>query len=609
MELPAHPRLPTPLRCDRRWVIKPSEISAHFSLLTTLLPHYLDFPRCALGLSSFLGPSLPFRLAPPLPTPSPPLALALRSSSPLLPLLLLSALPLLPFLQLLPSPIPTHLNHPPSPTPSPLAHSHPPHNNNKKTVDHIFYTTSAHVARLISHRKHLESLFPGGALGSKDYGRIVSDSHPTRLQVLLEHTAGRGSYSRREVGSDVLLEDELFGPVLPVVEVEGLEGALEYLEDNAFGDREHPLAVYAFTNDEEVKKTLESRTTSGTPVFGDTFAQVAINELPFGGVGESGYGRQALKYSFENFVYERGVVDVPFGLGAGFFAFGRPLLGSRSSFGMGADKDEDVIALSLRFEDYVAGSSFWIGFQISIPVFAALFPGPTKPPRSPLVVWSLFVVDNRWNCVEELEGALEYLEDKEHPLVSHAFTDGPDNRKTLESLTTSGKFVFSGTFTQVAINELPFGGVRESGAFCWLAPPPPSSSRPSVSRVRQLQAEGGKRGEEKEHPSVMYGFTDADEIKKKLDSHTTSGTIVFGNAFEQVAINERPFGGVGESGYRRQVLKGSFGNFAPGRGVDVAFGNEPYDTILYLPQTLESLEFMSVPLKGDIPRDKPLGLS
>ncbi|KAG6831115.1 hypothetical protein H0H87_006140 [Tephrocybe sp. NHM501043] len=50
---------------------------------------------------------------------------------------------------------------------------------------------------------------------------------------------------------------------------------------------------------------------SGNIVFNDTFQQLSVNEVPFGGVGESGYGRQHLKYSFENFAYDRGSVDIP----------------------------------------------------------------------------------------------------------------------------------------------------------------------------------------------------------------------------------------------------------------------------------------------------------
>lgn len=69
--------------------------------------------------------------------------------------------------------------------------------------------------------------------------------------------------------------------------------------------------LYAFTEDEELKKSIIQETTSGNVSFNDTFQFVSLNELPFGGVGESGHGNQVLKYSFNAFSYERAVSDTP----------------------------------------------------------------------------------------------------------------------------------------------------------------------------------------------------------------------------------------------------------------------------------------------------------
>jgi aldehyde dehydrogenase (NAD+) len=114
------------------------------------------------------------------------------------------------------------------------------------------------------------------------------------------------------VQRDSLMEGENFGPVLPIVvlpeESEGLEGACEFIRK-----RDHPLVLYAFTENDETKELSTSlspptisisremmlmgtvcsfivrdRTLSGSLVFNDTFMQLAVNEIPFGGVGESG---------------------------------------------------------------------------------------------------------------------------------------------------------------------------------------------------------------------------------------------------------------------------------------------------------------------------------
>jgi len=100
---------------------------------------------------------------------------------------------------------------------------------------------------------------------------------------------------------------EIFGPVLPIISVETLDDAIEYINRG-----NHPLVLYAFSTNEDNKKKIIANTTSGGLLFNDTFQQLSVDELPFGGVGESGYGRQVLKYSFDNFVYQRGILDVPY---------------------------------------------------------------------------------------------------------------------------------------------------------------------------------------------------------------------------------------------------------------------------------------------------------
>ncbi|TEB14391.1 ALDH-like protein, partial [Coprinellus micaceus] len=163
------------------------------------------------------------------------------------------------------------------------------------------------------------------ALDSTDYGRIVSQLHFQRITHLLEKTKGTvevggakgpGGAEAKDRGieptivkvkeGDVLLEEELFAPVLPVLGVESLDEALAYVRK-----RDHPLVIYAFSEDKATQDKIRKSTMSGGLVFNDTFQQLSVNEIPFGGVGESGYGRQVLKYTFEEFTYQRTVVDIP----------------------------------------------------------------------------------------------------------------------------------------------------------------------------------------------------------------------------------------------------------------------------------------------------------
>ncbi|KAG5338228.1 hypothetical protein C0989_007898 [Termitomyces sp. Mn162] len=163
-----------------------------------------------------------------------------------------------------------------------------------------------------------DSFYPEGALNSMS--RIISDTHHKRLRGLLERTQGKiifGGRTDEKRGfeptivkdvseGDSLLEEEIFGPILPLVPVDSVEDAIEFISS-----RDNPLVLYAFTEDEKTKDALIERTTSGNLVFNDVFQQLSVNELPFGGVGESGYGRQVLRYSYDNFVYDRACLDIP----------------------------------------------------------------------------------------------------------------------------------------------------------------------------------------------------------------------------------------------------------------------------------------------------------
>lgn len=170
-------------------------------------------------------------------------------------------------------------------------------------------------------QKHYNSFFPEGALDSPLFGSIVSDLHYKRLTSLLSRTKGevvlqgRADAARRRLeptivkdvaDGDSLLEEELFGPILPLVPVDSLKQAIDFVNS-----RSHPLVLYAFSDNESVKQQLVSETQSGGIVFNDTFQQLAVNELPFGGVGESGYGNQVMKHTYDTFTQLRSSIDMP----------------------------------------------------------------------------------------------------------------------------------------------------------------------------------------------------------------------------------------------------------------------------------------------------------
>jgi len=99
---------------------------------------------------------------------------------------------------------------------------------------------------------------------------------------------------------------EIFGPILSLVPVNNIEEAIAFVEA-----RPHPLVLYVFTENPELKQRLVETTMSGSIVFNDTAMQATVMELPFSGVGESGHGLHCLRYTFDDFSRLQRSIDVP----------------------------------------------------------------------------------------------------------------------------------------------------------------------------------------------------------------------------------------------------------------------------------------------------------
>lgn len=153
--------------------------------------------------------------------------------------------------------------------------------------------------------KAVAQLFPRIA-GNPDYAAIISPRHHARLQALLAQAEGEGARLQTvgaapgdaDAGRQMapvlvfgaattsrLLAEEIFGPILPVVPYGSLDEAIDYV--NA---RPRPLALYWFGRDTAARDRVLTRTVSGGVTVNDTLMHIAHENLPFGGVGESGWG-------------------------------------------------------------------------------------------------------------------------------------------------------------------------------------------------------------------------------------------------------------------------------------------------------------------------------
>jgi coniferyl-aldehyde dehydrogenase len=167
-------------------------------------------------------------------------------------------------------------------------------------------------------------LFPSVS-GNPDYAAIVSDRHLARLVALLDEAreqgarvvdmapAARGSAApTRQMHPTLvfdpapslrLMKEELFGPILPVLPYDTLEDAIDFI--NA---RPRPLAQYWFGTDKRARDRLLRSTVSGGVTVNDTLMHVAHEGLPFGGVGESGWGSYHGEAGFLRFTQQKPVL-------------------------------------------------------------------------------------------------------------------------------------------------------------------------------------------------------------------------------------------------------------------------------------------------------------
>lgn len=151
---------------------------------------------------------------------------------------------------------------------------------------------------------------------SPEYGRIINDRHFDRLTACLSHgqvaLGGQAERSSLYIAPTILtgvapdspaMQDEIFGPILPVLAYDRLDDAFALLRD-----RPTPLALYLFSKDRSVQERVLRETRSGGVCVNDTVLQIVGRDLPFGGLGDSGMGAYHGQASFDCFSHQRSVL-------------------------------------------------------------------------------------------------------------------------------------------------------------------------------------------------------------------------------------------------------------------------------------------------------------
>ncbi|XP_059471567.1 aldehyde dehydrogenase, dimeric NADP-preferring-like [Neocloeon triangulifer] len=184
--------------------------------------------------------------------------------------------------------------------------------------DYVICTPKAQQQLVAIFEKTLKSLHGENVQKSTTLGRLVNLEHVKRLENLIRSTNGKivygGTVDKKDLWvsptlvvdvhpDDILMKEEIFGPILPVVVVDGPAKAVELIRT-----RGKPLAVYVFSNDRATQDLFVTQTSSGGVSINDCITYSAIEDLPFGGVGESGIGPKYHGQStFLTFTNQKGV--------------------------------------------------------------------------------------------------------------------------------------------------------------------------------------------------------------------------------------------------------------------------------------------------------------
>lgn len=183
--------------------------------------------------------------------------------------------------------------------------------------DYILCQNSVKDEFIAEVKKQVAAQFGKKPLENPDFGKIINEKHFDRVLRLIdpEKTVLGGGYDRETcrieptvldnvTWDDAVMQEEIFGPVMPVIPFENFEEVYPVLKD-----RPKPLACYIFSNSRAHIAEITEKLPFGGGCVNDVVIHLATSEMGFGGVGESGMGSYHGKSGFEAFSHTKSIVD------------------------------------------------------------------------------------------------------------------------------------------------------------------------------------------------------------------------------------------------------------------------------------------------------------
>ena len=160
-----------------------------------------------------------------------------------------------------------------------------------------------------------------GIENSADYCRIINHKHHQRISELIGDTLDRGAVLEEGGNTNIdtcyiaptlisnvshdsqIMEEEIFGPILPIITFDSIEKAIAIIRS-----KEKPLSLYIFSKSKKNQQCILKNTSAGGTSVNDVIIHIAHNNLPFGGINNSGIGKSHGKYGYLAFSNERAVL-------------------------------------------------------------------------------------------------------------------------------------------------------------------------------------------------------------------------------------------------------------------------------------------------------------
>ncbi|PKL16608.1 MAG: aldehyde dehydrogenase family protein, partial [Spirochaetae bacterium HGW-Spirochaetae-5] len=181
--------------------------------------------------------------------------------------------------------------------------------------DYLLISEKAKAPFFEAVKRELKKFYGDNPKSSPDFARVINDRHWARIEKLLHKgrivVGGETDRKTRYIAptiidgispSDPIMQEEIFGPVLPVITIKSLDDAINFINE-----RPKPLALYLFTSNSKNIKRVINETSYGGGCVNDTLKHFANGHIPFGGVGASGMGSYHGKGSFDTFTHYKSV--------------------------------------------------------------------------------------------------------------------------------------------------------------------------------------------------------------------------------------------------------------------------------------------------------------